>query len=65
MRSSIELEPLASATSSRNDWRRTWFISKWENHPSEKANRAFAEEIAKVLVELPELQPDRHGAGGS
>ncbi len=65
MRSSIELEPLASATSSHNDWQRTWFISRWENHLSEKANRAFAEEIAKVLVKLTELQPNQHGAGGS
>jgi hypothetical protein len=65
MRSSSEREPLASATSSRDDWRCTWFVSRWENHSSEKAKRAFAEEIAKVLVKPPELQPSRHSPGGS
>jgi lysophospholipase L1-like esterase len=47
----------------RNDGRRDWFVSRWEGHPNEKANRAFAEEIAKVLVELPELQSYRRTAG--
>ncbi len=49
----------------RNDGRRDWFVSRWEGHPNEKANRAFAEEIAKVLVELPELQPYRRSRGSS
>jgi len=48
-----------------NDGRRDWFVSRWEGHPNEKANRAFAEEIAKVLVELPALQPYRRSGGSS
>ena len=49
----------------RNDGRKDWKVSRWEGHPNEKANRAFAEEIAKVLVELPELQPYRRSRGSS
>ncbi len=49
----------------RNDGRKDWMVSPWEGHPNEKANRAFAEEIAKVLVDLPELQPYRRTAGDS
>ncbi len=49
----------------RNDGRRDWYVSRWEGHPNEKANRAFAEEIAKGLVDLPELQPYRRTAGDS
>lgn len=48
-----------------NDGRLDWYVSRWEGHPNEKANRAFAEEIAKGLVDLPELQPYRRTAGDS
>lgn len=44
-----------------NDGRRDWFVSRWEGHPNEKANRAFAEQFAKVLRDLPELQPYKRG----
>lgn len=48
----------------RNDGRRDWHVSRWEGHPNEKANRVFAQEFAKVLGDLPELQPFRRGPGG-
>lgn len=41
----------------RNDGRSDWYVSRWEGHPNEKAHRAFAEEIARALEGLPELQP--------
>ena len=65
MRLSIEPEPLASATGSRKDCRRTRFAGRDERCPSTKANRAFAAEITTVRVNLPELQANRYGAGGS
>ena len=43
----------------RNDGRTDWYVSRWEGHPNEKANSAFAQEIAKVLADLPELRPYR------
>ncbi len=46
-----------------NDVRLDWKVSPWEGHPNEKANRVFAQEFAKVLRSLPELQPYRRGAG--
>lgn len=49
----------------RNDGRLDWKVSPWEGHPNEKANRVFAEEFAKVLRELFDLQPyRRHAAEG-
>lgn len=47
----------------RNDGRPDWFVSRWEGHPNEKANRAFAEQFAQVLRGLPELQPYKRGTG--
>ena len=47
----------------RNDGRRDWFVSRWEGHPNEKANRAFAEQLAQVLRDLPELQSYKRGTG--
>lgn len=46
----------------RHDGARDWHVSPWEGHPNEKADRAFAEEILKVLRDLPELQPYRRQA---
>ena len=46
-----------------NEGRTDWSVSPWEGHPNEKANRVFAQEIAKVLRGLPELQPCRRHAG--
>ena len=43
----------------RNDGRSDWYVSRWEGHPNEKANRVFAEEFATVVQHLPELQPYR------
>ncbi len=43
----------------RNDGRSDWYVSRWEGHPNEKANKVFAQEIAKVLVDLPELRQYR------
>lgn len=40
----------------RNDGRSDWYVSRWEGHPNEKANRVFAREIAAVVTGLPELQ---------
>jgi lysophospholipase L1-like esterase len=40
-----------------NDGRMDWHVSPWEGHPNERANKVFAQEIAKVLRGLPELQP--------
>ena len=65
MRLSIEPEPPPSATGSRKDWRRTRFASSEERRPSTKANRAFAEEITTIRVNLPELQANRYGEDGS
>jgi len=42
-----------------NDGRRDWRVGPREGHPNEKANRKFAEEIARVLRDLPELRPYR------
>lgn len=47
----------------RNDGRKDWKVSPWEGHPNEKANRAFAEQLAQVLRELPELQPYKRSPG--
>jgi lysophospholipase L1-like esterase len=47
----------------RNDGRKDWKVSPWEGHPNEKANKVFAEEFAKVVGELPELQSYRRRAG--
>ena len=44
-----------------NDGRRDWFVSRWEGHPNEKANRVFAQEFAQVLRDLPALQPYKRG----
>jgi len=46
---------IASDYIKRNDGRTDWYVSRWEGHPNEKANRVFGEEIAKVLKDLPEL----------
>jgi lysophospholipase L1-like esterase len=47
----------------RNDGRSDWYVSRWERHPNEKANRVFAEEFAKVLRDLPDLQAFRRIPG--
>ncbi|HEX9899748.1 MAG TPA: hypothetical protein VGC81_11005, partial [Candidatus Methylomirabilis sp.] len=47
----------------QNDGRRDWFVSRWEGHPNEKANRVFAQEFAQVLRDLPELQSYKRGTG--
>jgi lysophospholipase L1-like esterase len=46
-----------------NDGRMDWRVSPWEGHPNERANKVFAQEIAKVLRGLPELQPYRRHVG--
>ncbi len=46
-----------------NDGRLDWKVSPWEGHPNEKANRVFAQDFAKVLRSLPELQSYRRAAG--
>ena len=49
----------------RNDGRGDWYVSPWEGHPNEKANKVFADEIARVVMDLPELgQYRRHTEGG-
>lgn len=55
---------IASDYIKRNDGRTDWHVSRWEGHPNEKANRAFGQEIAKVLKDLPELGRYRREAEG-
>jgi lysophospholipase L1-like esterase len=43
----------------RHDGRDDWYVSRWEGHPNEKANRVFGQEIAKALLDLPELRAYR------
>lgn len=43
----------------RHDGARDWYVSAWEGHPNEKANRVFAEEILKVVRDVPELRKFR------
>lgn len=43
----------------RHDGTRDWRVSAWEGHPNEKANQVFAEEILKVIRDLPELRKFR------
>jgi hypothetical protein len=47
----------------QNDGRRDWFVSRWEGHPNEKANWAFAQQFAQALRDLPEFQPYRRSTG--
>jgi hypothetical protein len=43
----------------RNDGRQDWHVSQWEGHPNQKAHRTFAEEVARAVERLPELQAYR------